>query len=121
MLWKEAIWEENCPLCLDEEFLIKKFNFWNIFKNKYPYKWIKKHILLVPKRHIEHTKYLNNDELLELAKIEQYLEEYFNWENYFSFIRETNKGKSIKHIHYHYISWVIYSDALEEAITKSNK
>ncbi len=119
--WKESIWKEECVLCYDEEYVIKEFNFWKLLKNKYPYAWEEKHLLLSTIRHIEHTKELNKDELLELPKIEKYLEEYYKWENYFSFIRQTNWWKSIKHIHYHYFPWVLYSNFMEEAIKKSSE
>lgn len=120
---KESIWLENCPFCKDNDDLwfVKIFNFWYIKKNLYPYNWIKNHLLLFPKRHIEHTKFLNEDELLELKEINNFIEKYFDWENYFSFIRETNWWKSIKHIHYHYLPWILFSNKLEEIMEEQHK
>lgn len=120
---KESIWLENCPFCKDNDNLwfVKIFNFWYIKKNLYPYNWIKNHLLLFPKRHIEHTKFLNEDELLELKEINNFIEKYFDWENYFSFIRETNWWKSIKHIHYHYLPWILFSNKLEEIMEEQHK
>jgi hypothetical protein len=45
---------------------------------------------LIPNRHIEHTKDLNNNELLELKDAESFINDYYKGENYFSFIRQTN-------------------------------
>ncbi|MBS9775089.1 HIT domain-containing protein [Candidatus Gracilibacteria bacterium] len=110
---RDALGKTECPFCKKEEIpIIQEFENWYFIQNKYPYKGAKKHTLLVPKRHIEHTKNLQNEELLELAKIEAYIEKYYKRENYFSFIRQTNGGKSICHLHYHYISGVLYSNTL---------
>lgn len=123
MAWKESIWIENCPFCKEEEknTVVKNFKFWKILKNLYPYNGIKNHLLLIPKRHIEHTKFLNKEELEELPEIYDFIEKYFSWENYFSFIRETNGWKSIKHIHYHFLPGILYSDSMEKAMEKQHK
>lgn len=123
MKWKDSIWIENCPFCKESENqnIIKKFKFWYLIKNLYPYNWIKDHILLIPYRHIEHTKFLNSEELSELNQINSFIEEYFSDKNYFSFIRETNWGKSIKHIHYHYLPWILFSDKMEEIMEEQHK
>ena len=125
MNWKDSLWEEECPFCEknnDEEYLVlKRFQFWYIKKNLYPYNWIKEHLLLIPYRHIEHTKNLNKQELNELVEVYEFIEKYFNWKNYFSFIRETNWGKSIKHIHYHYLPWILYSNLIEKAMEEQHK
>lgn len=116
MDWKDSIWIEDCPFCKDNcdwIWIIKKFKNWYIKKNLYPYNWIEQHLLLIPYRHIEHTKFLNTEELNELSEIYRFIEDFFSGENYFSFIRETNWGKSIKHIHYHYLPWCLYSTSLE--------
>lgn len=117
---KDSLWKEDCPFCKDDEYLIKKFDFWNIYQNKYPYLWEQRHLLLTPIRHIEHTKELHIDELSELPKIEAFIEAYYSGENYFSFIRQTNDGKTIKHLHYHYLPWILYSKNMED-ILKNNK
>lgn len=118
MAWKESIWEENCPFCKneDKDLVVKNFKFWKLVKNLYPYNGIKNHLLLIPFRHIEHTKFLKSDELKELSEINEFIENYYSWENYFSFIRETNWGKSIKHIHFHYLPWILFSNLMEWAM-----
>ena len=111
---KESIWIEDCPFCKDEEeTLIKKFKYWKLIKNQYPYNWINKHLLLIPYRHIEHTKFLNNKELSELPERYEFIEKFFKWMNYFSFIRETNWWKSVKHIHYHFLPGILFSNSVE--------
>ena len=81
MNWKDSLWEEECPFCEknnDEEYLVlKRFQFWYIKKNLYPYNWIKEHLLLIPYRHIEHTKNLNKQELNELVEVYEFIEKLF--------------------------------------------
>lgn len=121
MSWKDSIWKENCPFCIDEDNItIWKWKYLNIRHNKYPYNWLKNHLLLIPNRHIEHTKDLNNNELLELKDAESFINDYYKGENYFSFIRQTNWWKSIKHVHYHYLPWKLYSNSVEELLLKQN-
>ncbi len=118
--WKESIWIENCPFCKNDDTLtIWKWKYWKIKNNKYPYNWSKQHLLLISNRHIEHTKELNNNELIELKVAEDFFSNYYKDKDYFSFIRQTNWWKSIKHIHYHYIPWKLYSSELEK-ILKNN-
>lgn len=122
MKWRDPIWEEECPFCndIDNNIIIKFFNNWKIVLNKYPYNWIKNHLLLIPNRHIEHTEKLINKELLELKEIEKFIKNFYKWENYFSFIRQTNWWKTVKHIHYHYLPWILHSDWVEEIMKKQH-
>ncbi len=127
-IWEEntkkwIIWKKNCPFCweiIDEEkkLLIKETKFWTIRYNKFPYWWIKKHILLIPKRHIELSKELNQDELLELKKIYEFINEFYKKEKYFSFLRETFEWRSIKHLHYHYLPWNIHGSDFAKILHK---
>lgn len=120
MRWKESIWKENCPFCIfDDGLIIWQWKYLNIRHNKYPYNWLENHLLLVPNRHIEHTEELDNDELIEFRQAEKFLHNYYWDVNYFSFIRHTNWWKSIRHIHYHYIPWTIYSKKLETILTNN--
>jgi diadenosine tetraphosphate (Ap4A) HIT family hydrolase len=116
------IWEENCPFCKlekdEKQLLIFESTYWEIRYNKYPYEWVQKHIIVLPKRHIEFTKDFNNNELIDLKKIYSFLYNFYEWEEYFSFIRETFKGRSIKHIHYHYMQWNIHSNEFSAILNK---
>lgn len=121
MYGKPPIWKEDCPFCKEEpKLVIQNFKHWKFIHNKYPYEGAKKHTLLIPKRHVEHTKELSSEELLELASIETYIETYYVGEDYFSFIRQSITGKSICHIHYHYISGALYADALSSILQNQN-
>jgi len=118
----EIIWEKDCPFCkLDEnekKLIIFETKYWEIRYNKYPYWWIKKHILVFPKRHVELTKDLTNEELVDLKNIHKYLYDFYKWEQYFCFLRETFEWRSIKHLHYHYMPWNIYSNQFAEILNK---
>lgn len=123
--WNPPIWKENCPFCnfIEDEknLIIWEWKYWNIRHNKYPYNWNNKHLLVIPKSHKEHTKDLSKAEFSELKEISKFMDEYYKDENYFSFIRESSWWKSIKHLHYHYITWVLYSSDMEYILSKQNK
>ncbi|MDD2871703.1 MAG: HIT domain-containing protein [Candidatus Gracilibacteria bacterium] len=117
---KESIGKEDCPFCENDDLLtIWKGKYLHIKHNKYPYNGLNDHLLLIPYRHIEHTKELNKEELIEIQKAEKFFSDYYQDKDYFSLIRQTNAGKSIKHIHYHYIPGKLYSSELEN-ILKNN-
>ena len=111
---EKIIWKENCPFCKIEEdekkLLIFESDFWQIRYNKYPYAWIKKHILVIPKRHVEFSKDLSKEELKDLKNIHNFLYNFYSKKEYFCFSRETFEGRSIKHLHYHFFPWNIYSN-----------
>lgn len=116
------IWKENCPFCKpeekDEKPVLYKTKYWEIRYNKYPYWWLKKHLLVFPIRHVEEKYKLLDEELLWLKEINIFIEKFYSWEAYFSFIRETFSWRSIKHIHYHYIPWDIYGEDLADFLNK---
>lgn len=89
----------KCPLCKAKN--IKKFKYWKIIKNDFPYDRIaSRHDMLVPIRHATEEK-LNRKEQAEYKKIkETYLEE----SSYDYFLEVSQKGKSIpSHFHMHLI------------------
>ena len=122
--WKGVIWIKNCPLCTypndkeDDKLVIYKTKYWIVIHNKYPYGWIKKHLLVFPKRHIELTKDLDDSELLDLKNIHEFLYKFYEWKKYFSFLRETFEWRSIKHLHYHYLPWNIHGSDFEKILNK---
>ncbi len=124
MLWKDSIWKTECPFCKtppkEKKLIIWEWKYWEIRHNKYPYAWLKNHLLVIPKKHKEHTKELSKSEFWELKEVEKFMSNYYWNQNYFSFIRQTNWGKSIKHLHYHFLPWVLYSKYLEEALYEQN-
>ena len=121
--WK-LIWKKDCPFCklIEEEknLFIYETKFWEVRYNKYPYWWIKKHTLVFPKRHIKYTKELNEDELKDLANIHKFMFDFYAWEQYFSFIRETFSWRSIEHLHYHYMPGNIHWTEFANILSPSN-
>jgi len=121
-LGKEIIWKKNCPFCkinIDEnKLIIWESDLWEIRFNKYPYWWIKKHILLFPKRHVEFTKDLTHEEFIWLKKVNEFINNFFWKKQYFSFMRETFTWRSIKHLHYHYMPGNIYSNDFAQILNK---
>jgi len=118
------IWKENCILCDypknkdDKELVLKNFDYWIVIYNKYPYWWTKDHLLAFPKRHIELTKDLNNEELKDLKNVNTFINDYFKNKDYFSFLRETYSGRSIAHLHYHYLPGKIFSEDITNILKK---
>lgn len=105
------IWKKNCPFCkLDKDekkLLIYETKYWEIRHNKYPYYWDKRHLMSIPKKHRKYAYELNNEELKDYKKIELFMKDYYNWEQYFSFIRHTTWWRSIEHLHYHYLPGIL--------------
>ena len=118
----KRIGKENCPFCVlkqdEKKLLIYETKYWEVRYNKYPYWWIKKHVLVFPKRHITHTKDLNDNELVDLKNIHKFMYNFYEKEEYFSFLRETFSGRSIEHLHYHYMPGNIYSNQFAEILNK---
>ena len=105
---KKLIWKEGCMFCINEweekQYIIKETKYWSIRYNKYPYYWNKEHLMVIPRRHVEYTYKLNKEELKDFKEVELFMLEYYKWKEYYSFIRQTMKWRSIKHLHYHYIT-----------------
>ena len=105
---------ENCPFCtkLDKKEIIYETNFWIVMKNANPYFDDKNGLMAIPKRHIEFTSDLKEEEFADFVNIEKWMKNYYKdkWE-YFSFIRQSKSNKSVEHMHYHYLvglpSWKI--------------
>lgn len=120
--------KDTCPFCNIEEkgneqtqFLITKTKHWNIFYNKFPYYWDKQHLLAVPKIHKAFTIELNDEELIDYKNVEIFMKEYFWAKNYYSFIRQWNWWRSVEHLHYHYLEWIIaYDENKKFKILNSN-
>lgn len=109
--------ESLCPFCKENresQMVLWEWKYWAIIYNKYPYLEIEKHLLVIPNRHIEFTSDIPDIEWQEMAEIETWTKKFFNGKPYFSFIRQTGKMKSIKHLHYHYlpgevtVEWIEY-------------
>lgn len=111
----------NCPFCdRSKTPLIQEFTHWFVCHNKYPYGNNPQNILLVPKKHRKYTYELTSEEFWELPKIEKFISEFYKWESYFSFIRQTYGGRSLEHLHYHYLPWIFCGSHVEH-ILEQNK
>ena len=90
--------DEKCPLCEKES--IKKFKYWRIVNNDFPYDMIAKiHHMIIPIRHVTFTV-LSEAELKEIEEIKV---SFIN-EDYDYIIEATQKNKSIpNHFHLHLI------------------
>ena len=116
-------WSNNCVLCSwykseDSQYIIKTFNYWHIVHNKYPVLWLDTHLMAIPKRHVILSKDLDGEELTEYKDILSFMHDFFKWEKYFSFIRESPKSRSLEHLHYHFLPWCINYKDIELFLTK---
>lgn len=114
---KILIWKDNCPFCIhdweEKQYIIFETKYWSIRYNKYPYYWKEKHIMAIPLKHREYTYDLNKEELKDYKNIEIFIKKYYAGEEYFSIIRQSLWNRSIKHLHYHYLTWKISYKEIE--------
>lgn len=106
--WKIVFWKDDCPFCNAESqkwHTIWRWKVWYIIHNLSPYSWNEKHIMAVPYSHKIYFTELSDEEILELIEVWNFVKKFFNWENYFSCIRETMANRSVEHLHIHYIPW----------------
>ena len=105
--------KETCPFCYIEDnleqkkYLITETKYWKILHNKFPYYWYKQNLLAVPIKHKATTLELTDEELVDYKNVEKYMKDYFWDKNYFSFIRQWIWWRSVEHLHYHYLEWII--------------
>jgi len=117
-------WASNCPFCNNSEaehdqYVIWRGKYWFIAHNKFPVLWLKNQFLAIPYRHVLLSKDLNNEEYLELREVEEFIStKYKTWEDYFMFVREWLKSRSLEHIHYHFVPWRLPYDDIEIILQK---
>lgn len=108
------MWHSQCVFCQpDITPLLKEFDHWYICRNKYPYLWLKDNLLIIPKKHRKYTYELSPEEFAEFPKLEQFMNEYYGEKEYFSFIRQSCKWRSLEHLHYHYLPWFLSGKDME--------
>lgn len=102
--------KENCPFCENNiwnRIVLSETKYWYIIKADYPYfDDYEKHLLVASKRHIEFTFQLSEEEFKDFLNIEKFMLDFYNWTDYFSFIRQSKWNKSVEHLHYHYLPWI---------------
>ncbi|MCP4523779.1 MAG: HIT family protein [Candidatus Gracilibacteria bacterium] len=112
--------KSNCPFCdISKTPVLKVFTHWFICYNKYPYGGNKNHLLLIPKKHKQFASLLSPEETQELPLIEKFLEKHFNKTDYFSFTRHTYQGRSLEHLHYHYLPGIVTPSDIELILQKN--
>jgi diadenosine tetraphosphate (Ap4A) HIT family hydrolase len=113
------LWKSQCPFCdISLTPLVKEFTYWFICNNKYPYGNKEKNLLLIPKRHVKYSHDLKSEEWWELKIIHEFINEYFWKDDFFSFMRESWKWRSLEHLHYHYLPWFISNEDVEHILEK---
>lgn len=110
--------KENCPFCAKDlaetNTIIFESDLWYVIKNKYPYFGEqKKHILALPKKHSEFSYELSREEFADFVNVEKFIKSYFWEEAYFSFIRNAKWNKSVEHMHYHYLSGMLWAKEID--------
>jgi diadenosine tetraphosphate (Ap4A) HIT family hydrolase len=118
----DDLWEKDCPFCdmesEKEDLIIWQWRYFHIRHNKYPYLWLKNHLLVIPYRHIKYSRELNKKELTDLRNVEVFMKNYYKDWDYFSFLRETSWAKSLNHLHYHFLPWKIIDKDIEFMLKK---
>lgn len=110
--------EKDCPFCEnkieEKNLIIFETKYWQLRYNKFPYYWYKQNLLAFPKKHKIYTTELTDNELIDYKNIEKFVQNFFINKNYFSFIRQWIWWRSIEHIHYHFLEWIIYHSGEKE-------
>lgn len=116
-------WKYDCPFCKydsleEKDMILWEWNHLVVRYNKFPFLWINRHILLIPKKHLIYTWEMTKDELLEIKDAELFIKNFYWDEHYFSFIRQTLwwKSRSLEHFHYHYLPWEIHNKYIFEML-----
>lgn len=61
--------------------------------------------MAIPFDHIKTSLELDDKHLLELREVHKVVKDFFVWEEYFSFTRETMGNRSVEHLHIHFLGW----------------
>ena len=115
----KLIWEKNCPFCNIKwqwECVIWKGKYWYIQHNMYPYLWLKNHIMAIPYSHKIFANELSAEEFSEMSEVQKFIKNFYWDEDYFSFMRETVWSRSIKHLHYQYLPWILKINKIENLL-----
>lgn len=108
----------NCPLCNEKQNVIHETTYWKIVRNKYPILGLQDHLMALPKEHIILAKDVNTEAYKDYREVETFMHHYFDNKNYFTFMRESIWGRSLEHLHYHFLPWQIWYKDLEHMLEK---
>jgi len=59
--------------------------------------------MAIPKEHVIFAKDLSDVQYLDYKNVEHYMFSYFKNSDYFTFMRESLSGRSLEHLHYHFL------------------
>jgi len=116
---KKIFTKDNCPFCdLDSqsEQIIWRGKYWYIQHNKYPYLWLKEHIMAVPYSHTTYSRDLTPEEFWEMPILQKFIKDFYWDTDYFSFLRESLWNRSVEHLHYHFLPWVVKTNFIESLL-----
>ncbi|NDK10138.1 hypothetical protein GW846_05175 [Candidatus Gracilibacteria bacterium] len=108
----------NCPLCQEAENILYETKHWKIIKNKYPILGLDNHCMAIPKEHVIFAKDLSDVQYLDYKNVEHYMFSYFKNSDYFTFMRESLSGRSLEHLHYHFLPGQIWYKDVESMLQK---
>lgn len=106
--------QKNCPFCESEsEYYIYETKHWRIMHNKFPILWLKQHLMASPKHHYILAKDMPSEVFEDYRNVEIFIANFFWKASYFTFMRETVDGRSIEHLHYHFLPGKLFYKNLE--------
>ena len=59
--------------------------------------------MLIPVRHVHFSYELTSEEMAEIVEAYEYIRDFYADGKYFSFTRESLIGRSVEHLHTHFI------------------
>lgn len=116
---EKLIWRELCPFCdlkSQSECIIWEWKYWYIQHNMYPYLWLKDHIMAVPFSHKVFSSELSSEEFAEMREIQIFIKNFYWKKDYFSFMRESIWNRSVEHLHYQYLPWLLRTSRIERIL-----
>ena len=74
--------------------------------------------MAIPHRHVILTSDLTDEEYIEFREVEKFVKDFYWEKEYFMFVRESRKSRSLEHLHYHFVPGRIYYDDIEEMLIR---
>lgn len=106
--FKQTLPKGYCGFCDPENlkpYLVEETKYFWVVKNRFPYANTKRHLLIIPKKHVANLSQLTHFALLEHAWLQvKYIKEFFLWKLDVMTRGEGNPGLSVRgHVHTHLI------------------
>lgn len=109
----------NCPFCNQEvnnERIIWRGESFYVMHALCSYAWVKNHVMAIPYKHSKYTHEMTKEEFSGLKEVEEFIKNFYGEEEHFSFIRETMWARSLEHLHYHFLPWVIKESQMSDVL-----